>query len=291
MTQTPTIAAGLAAAASLGLHLAGFGLMATPAPEAPQVKGGAAAQVALLGNSFADMAASTASPERVEQVEAPVDTAMTQPPVTPTPVKPTTDIAQAAPAKPLPAVPALPLSAVKPVVAAQTPPPPAETVTARTSVEVTVARADTPRPTPRPAAQPVKKPTVAPKPAKPPSAASQAARKGQADGKATAKAATAAAKPAATASAAGNATVSSYPGQVMRKIARTRKERAGARGKAVVGFQIGANGALSSVRILRSSGTSRVDRVALKHIQRAAPFPPPPKGAQRTFKVEFLSEG
>ena len=88
-------------------------------------------------------------------------------------------------------------------------------------------------------------------------------------------------------SANGNAAASNYPGQVMRAIQRVRKPRVGSHGLALVGFAIGGNGGLQSVGISRSSGSARLDREALKIVQKASPFPAPPVGAQRRYRIEI----
>jgi protein TonB len=75
---------------------------------------------------------------------------------------------------------------------------------------------------------------------------------------------------------------------VLRKIQRVRQVRSPARGRVVVAFSIAPSGALASVSVSRSSGHAALDRVALEHIQRAAPFSPPPQGAQRQFNFEFV---
>ncbi|MEL6294710.1 MAG: TonB family protein [Pseudomonadota bacterium] len=111
------------------------------------------------------------------------------------------------------------------------------------------------------------------------------ARAGQTDG-----AANAAASQRATGSQqsanAGNAAVSNYPGQVVRRIQRVRRPRIRDVGApAVVTFRIASNGGLSAVSIRRSSGSAELDRAAIQMIQRAAPFPPPPPGAQRSFNM------
>ena len=111
------------------------------------------------------------------------------------------------------------------------------------------------------------------------------ARAGQTDG-----AANAAASQRATgnqqSARAGNAAVSNYPGQVVRRIQRVRRPRIKDVGApAVVTFRIAANGGLSAVSIRRSSGSAELDRAAIQMIQRAAPFPPPPPGAQRSFNM------
>lgn len=179
--------------------------------------------------------------------------------------------------------------------AALVPAPAHETLKAEAPVERLQAQPDTVRPVARP--QKPDKPQVA-KPAKPKQAPApatrkggdQAAKKGQADGNKSGKVATSSNQPAVASGAAGNAAVSNYPGLVMNKIRRVRKERAGAKGKATVGFKVSASGAVASVRILRSSGSAKIDRIALRHVQRASPFPAPPKGARRSFSVVFVSK-
>lgn len=89
----------------------------------------------------------------------------------------------------------------------------------------------------------------------------------------------------AAAREAGNAAASNYPGQVMRAIARQRRPSVNSRGTATVSFQIAASGALAGATLARSSGSSALDRAALDLVRRAAPFPPPPAGARRSFTI------
>lgn len=93
------------------------------------------------------------------------------------------------------------------------------------------------------------------------------------------------AAPAATAAAPA-----AYGAAVIRKIRGTRVRSAPGRGIAVVGFEIGAGGALTGARILRSSGSAGLDAAAMDHIRRAAPFPPPP-GGRASFSFEFVGRG
>ena len=58
-----------------------------------------------------------------------------------------------------------------------------------------------------------------------------------------------------------------------------------ASGTAVVAFRIASNGAARSVRLVKSAGHSALDRAALATVRRASPFPPPPPGAGRAFRV------
>lgn len=46
-------------------------------------------------------------------------------------------------------------------------------------------------------------------------------------------------------------------------------------GTVVVGFQLDRGGQLASSRIVRSSGDVRIDRLALRMVRQAAPFPAP----------------
>ncbi|WP_412050744.1 cell envelope integrity protein TolA [Hoeflea sp. Naph1] len=85
---------------------------------------------------------------------------------------------------------------------------------------------------------------------------------------------------------AGNAAVSNYPGKVASKLRRAlrypkaaRKDRL--KGQAVVSFTVAANGSVSSIRIVRSSGSLILDNAALEAVHRAAPFSPIPSGAGR----------
>lgn len=188
-----------------------------------------------------------------------------------------------------------PAQAPEPVTtAAPAPAEPEAVVTATAPPEALPATPDTPRPAPRPdrearppepPVQPVTRAASAP-------GAQQAERRGQDEGRETAAALQSDPAPAPTAPAAqGNATASSYPGLVMRQLSRTQRPQAGRRGNAVVGFEIGAGGEVRQAVILRSSGHEAIDRAAIEHVRRAAPFPPPPQGAERRFQVRYESRG
>jgi protein TonB len=71
------------------------------------------------------------------------------------------------------------------------------------------------------------------------------------------------------------ATASGYGARVRSMLAHHRPV-AGARGSATVTFSIGRNGALRSVRVSQSSGSARLDQMALATVRGAAPFPAPP---------------
>lgn len=117
----------------------------------------------------------------------------------------------------------------------------------------------------------------------------KSAKKGNASGKTSEGAATAK-KSTSTAAGQGNAEVSNYRGHVMRKITRARRKNVNIRGAVLVSFRIGDNGALVSVTVKRSSGSKRLDQVALAQVRAAAPFQPPPAAARRDYIIEIVGK-
>jgi len=85
----------------------------------------------------------------------------------------------------------------------------------------------------------------------------------------------------------GNAISANYAGEVMRHLSRVRRPRARVQGSAFIRFVIGRDGSLDSVEVQQSSGSPRFDRDALRVVERAAPYPPPPESANRVFTVEI----
>ena len=73
----------------------------------------------------------------------------------------------------------------------------------------------------------------------------------------------------------------------MRALSQVRRPRVAAAGTALVAFRVAPTGALAGVSLARSSGSARLDRAALTVVRRAAPFPAPPRGAQRRFSIEI----
>jgi protein TonB len=47
-------------------------------------------------------------------------------------------------------------------------------------------------------------------------------------------------------------------------------------GTAIVRFRVGRSGGLESAALLRGSGVMMLDKLALRAVRQAAPFPPPP---------------
>jgi periplasmic protein TonB len=122
-------------------------------------------------------------------------------------------------------------------------------------------------------------PVAKPAPEKP---AAQAGNGGQNDADAVAG------KPVAgqqdNAGTGGDAEVARYPGQVLKKLKRALrypKGAGGAAGEVQVSFTVAANGQPSGIRIAQSSGNAAIDAAGIATVERAAPFPPIPAGANR----------
>ncbi|MDB5665492.1 TonB family protein [Cypionkella sp.] len=81
-----------------------------------------------------------------------------------------------------------------------------------------------------------------------------------------------------------------YNKAVLKKIRGVKKRSGVGKGRAVVGFVISANGGLSLVKIVQSSGVAALDAAAVDHIKRAAPFPPPPDGGKVSLSTEFVGQ-
>jgi protein TonB len=80
---------------------------------------------------------------------------------------------------------------------------------------------------------------------------------------------------------------SAYASKVWSALAR-HKPKAGQHGSTTVVFAIGGSGALRGLRVGRSSGNTRLDKLALATVRNAAPFPPPPSGAASyTIRIDF----
>lgn len=320
MIRHPYVVALALFGASLAAHCAVLGIKTRPDPAS--IAGGAAASVAKLGNSFQDMAVGVMTaqptPEITPETSIKVQRHTEQTaPTTPTQTPNLTPPVQSAqtPNAPVPVIQSSPSNR------ATTPLAPALTVTSPTQmtavVPITLAPSpalipvvtpsaavplqaalpdpvqETVRVSRRPAVRPKsleeKVAAAASKPEKtqPRGNAKKQARAGSADGKAKAKANVAAPRKAAVSSKAANAAISNYPGQVMRRLARQKRPRAASKGTAVVSFAIAANGGVSRVGIAKSSGSAQLDKDAVALVRRAGPFPAPPAGAQRSFKIRI----
>jgi protein TonB len=197
-------------------------------------------------------------------------------------------LAEAAPDAPRPdTAPDLPparpaLSLPEPEVPARAdlsaPPPPKEEPPEK------IAKAE-PQPKPKPKPEKPAKPKPEQTAAKPKKETAEASSK-----PAAAAAGAAAPKAAEKATGAPKVSAASYAKSVMKKVRGTKKKKAAGRGSVTVGFTVAKDGGLASVKVLNSSGNADLDRIALDHIRRAAPFPPPPEGVGRNFSFEFVGK-
>ena len=270
--------------------------LALVSQERTEIEGAAGAGEVRLGSSFADMAVGTLSAQN------PADSAETAPSAPqPESVQPETarktitppaekvlrsETTRLAPAPDTqPALPPEPAKARK-TRPEETHTPPKKSAEPQDN-NATITRSPRPkqrvtRTEPREITTPKPQPQAKPAPS---GNAERSAQAGQAAGTERAKAITSGAH--GKSDSAGNASASNYPGLIMRKLARAPRLRMSARGEAVVAFRVASNGGLASVSIARSSGSSALDQAALRVVQRAAPFPPPPNGARRSFSVQI----
>jgi TonB family protein len=80
---------------------------------------------------------------------------------------------------------------------------------------------------------------------------------------------------------------SGYQAKIWSALAR-KKPKTGERGSTIVVFGIGVTGALSFVRVGRSSGNSRLDQLALATVRNAAPYPAPSAGPESySIRIDF----
>ena len=82
----------------------------------------------------------------------------------------------------------------------------------------------------------------------------------------------------------------SYPALVMQRLSRTRRDRLSVSGTAVIAFTVGDGGGLVALVIAQGSGVEQIDLAGLALVQSAAPFPPPPPGAQRSYTFQFTGD-
>lgn len=94
---------------------------------------------------------------------------------------------------------------------------------------------------------------------------------------------------------AGDGDAVDYQAIVFSQLAKAKGigQRKGQKGTAGVRFEIDDAGALLKVDVVTPSGVASLDAEALDIVRRAAPFPAPPKDAQRQFfaNVNFVPQG
>ncbi|MES0864784.1 TonB family protein [Ruegeria sp. SCPT10] len=237
------------------------------------VEGGGSVETAALGSSFKDFVAGTVASESAEAQQEPVEPdqqAQKAEPETQATASAAPSVAQTVPT----------MQAALSATATQTSRP----------LEKPEAKKPVAEPATEPETPPVQKPEPekkkAPKTPAKAGNADQDQNKGATTGK-TAKGAATAQSATRTASAQGNAEASNYAGQVKRRILQARRKSVNIKGSVLITFRIADNGALQSAQIKRSSGSKRLDQVALAQIRAAAPFPVPPPSARRQYTLEI----
>ena len=170
------------------------------------------------------------------------------------------------------------------------PPPPEKPVEKSSDKKVATTESEPEKkPEPKPEKKPAKtedKPRAKEKAAKktePAEDQPKAAKKAKAAEDAVASAPKAGTK----AKSGGGMSPAAYAKAVMKKVRSTKRKSGAGKGLVVVGFSIGKDGSLAGVQVLQGSGNARLDKMALEHIRRSAPFPPPPEGAKRDYAWEF----
>lgn len=94
-------------------------------------------------------------------------------------------------------------------------------------------------------------------------------------------------------SAASPGAIQAYAKSVVEALGRAAPKPGalqGARGTVKLAFSVANDGGLETVRVVRSSGTPRIDELALRAVK-AARFSPPPPGmslAQRTYEIPYV---
>lgn len=87
-----------------------------------------------------------------------------------------------------------------------------------------------------------------------------------------------------------DAEAQAYRQKLWAHIARLRPAGIRLEGSSLISFRIDRNGQLLSLHLARSSGNAMLDRLALRTLSRAAPFPPPPPSLDDTqldFAIPF----
>lgn len=173
------------------------------------------------------------------------------------------------------------------------PAPSAGSAPAPTAPEVTAPEAMPPDPAPPSPDRPVTEPAPKPEPARArtPRPAAKEAREGD---RAALKETRTRSRGAASGMGLGQSSADSgYAARVAAHLARYKRFPAsalnqGARGTAMVAFHIDGAGRVTSVRLMRGTGSPSLDEEAQAMVRRASPLPPPPSGrAALSLPVTF----
>lgn len=281
---------------SLVAHASGAMYLASSTPEQQQdmIEGGAEVEVAILGDAFEETLQSGDPTEVVEPTEDVPDE------VKPEEITPVEDITSTTPEiaaeQPhdliateadviLPAEEVPTLQVAEAVVTASV--APVETIVPEEKPEIQEPKKEKVE-KPEPKKDPVKKKKVTRKKTGDKGEQAQSQVKGKQDGDVNGNSATATGK--SRSSAVGNANMSNYYGKVRAKIFRRYKmpseaRRQGLSGATTVAFTLSAEGGVSGLRVVGSSGHSVLDAAALEAVRRGAPYPPFPNGATQSSEA------
>ena len=275
----------VALAASFATHLAVAGLW--PARQVT-IPGGSMAGEIALGTSFANLASGTLQGlAKAEDVVTPTSAAQVTPTRTTEPVRTAPKPEPLTATTPQRVTAASPVTRVVPAATA----PVADVALPTVAPAPTATEAPTPEadaaPDPVPAMRPVARPaqrqrtdtrtTDAPAPRQ--GNAEVTASAGQQSGRNSGTVTQSTQAEQTVARQAGQGEVNDYTARVAARVIRVaeRMRSRGSEGNVIVGMQIAANGALSAVSIVQSSGNPTADAIARDAVTRAAPFDPPPQ--------------
>lgn len=90
-------------------------------------------------------------------------------------------------------------------------------------------------------------------------------------------------QPASAAVEAISEAAKGYPKLVFQHIASKPQRKVRGKGTVTIEFKLTPQGTIAYAKIAKSSGRSRIDKAALNHVKRAAPFPTPPAQATLNF--------
>jgi len=185
--------------------------------------------------------------------------------------------------------PGRPVAAAKPVLAA-VPPPEAPPVVSVETAEPKAPQKPTPKKPASPPKKTKKKTVEKKKPSK--SSAGANARVAQGAGGGVAKGNNQKSRVATLSKNKKNSLITRWGGQIRARVAR-RAPRGVGRGTAVVTITVSANGALLGVRLAKSSGNPKIDKLAVAAVRNAGRFPAAPKalGLQKhSFRLPVTSK-
>ncbi|MCW9043935.1 MAG: energy transducer TonB [Pseudopelagicola sp.] len=148
-----------------------------------------------------------------------------------------------------------------------------------------------PKPPPKPAPKPKPQAKKKPAPKQSPASAPVSAKRAKGTGGGVAQGRNQASKTATLSTSKKASLLSKWGGQIRARIAR-KTPRGGGRGTAVVKITVSGSGVLQRVSLAKSSGSARLDKIALNAVRNAGRFPAAPAGlaiSSQTFHLPIKS--